>query len=245
MRMTRAKLVLLALLGAALLFAQVLQGRLGGPQPLTFEGIEDLPGWRQIAFEDITAAGGTATGAVFAGIGEESAERLPAGALCSHLYPTASPKISAAVFTDVNCPNCASLDLKLNQRLDRLEINRIELPLLGASSEVYAKAIIAAGLMGEASLVQLIKEHQRGPRLAAGLLVEISNSGHDANRFKALAEGPDVARVLKRNRDAANTLGVWGTPALTIGSTLIMGDIEGETLDRLIELETARNSGGC
>jgi protein-disulfide isomerase len=46
-------------------------------------------------------------------------------------------------------------------------------------------------------------------------------------------------------RRAANTLGIWGTPALTIGRTLVMGDIPAKTLDLLIEDETATPAGAC
>jgi protein-disulfide isomerase len=247
MPLTRSNLVVLALLGAAVLFGQTLQGRLGMAKPLAFEDVAGLPGWRQVAFKGITP-GGSATSAVFAGLGEDDSSRLSPEALCRHLYPmypTVGPKISAAVFTDINCPNCASLNLKLARRLDRLELNRIELPLLGESSEAYAKAIIAAGLIGDAALVRIVETHQRGPQLSTALLREVANTGYDAGKLESTANGPEVAGVLKRNRDAADTLGIWGTPALTIGQTLVLGDVRSDILDRLIELEATRFDGSC
>lgn len=244
MRLTRTTLAVLALLGVGVLFGQMLQGRPGSMKPLEFESVEGVSGWRRTTFEGFTS-GGSATSAVFAGLGEDSAERLSPEALCRHLYPTESPKLSAAVFTDINCPNCASLDLKLSRRLDRLDVTRIELPLLGASSEAYARAIVAARLTGDATLVHLVETHQRGPHLSAGLLREIGLAGFDAARFEASANGPEVTRILKRNKDAADTLGIWGTPALTIGRTLVLGDVDGDILDRLMEREAARTDDGC
>ena len=84
----------------------------------------NLPGWRRIAFDVKTGLGGTSTNAVFAGL-DTSEQLLPlsAGALCAMLYPARGKGIPAAIFTDVNCPNCASLEAKLKDRKDRLDLN--------------------------------------------------------------------------------------------------------------------------
>ena len=167
---------------------------------ITFVPIPGLDGWRQVETGAISA--GSPADAVFLGIGDEAPTQLSPKALCAHLYPNGDTD-TVTFFTDVQCPNCQSLDAKLQARRDRLRINRIELPLLGPRSETVAKA-----------------------RLAQALNVE--------------SESPEVAAHLARNHAAAETLGIWGTPALTIGKTLVMGDLSPDQLDDLIDMDHGR-----
>ena len=50
-----------------------------------------------------------------------------------------------------------------------------------------------------------------------------------------------VANRLTETRSAAETLRVWGTPALTIGRTLALGALDSAQLDQLIEMERTTN----
>mgnify|MGYP001822271012 CR=1 FL=1 len=146
----------------------------------------------------------------------------------------------------MNCPNCQSLELKLDARLDRLDLNRIELPLLGRSSEIAARAILATRLHDpEGRVWPKVAAKQSGIRLGTSVRALLEQAGLDPDRIQADMNGPKVAALLETNLSAADTLGIWGTPALTIGSTLIMGDLKIETLDRLIELEATRENSGC
>ena len=145
---------------------------------------------------------GSPADAVFLGIGDEAPTHLSPKALCAHLYPNGDTG-AVTLFTDVQCPNCQSLDAKLQARRDRIRLNRIELPLLGPRSETVAKA-----------------------RLAQALNVE--------------SESPEVAAQLARNHAAAETLGIWGTPALTIGKSLVIGDLSPDQLDDLIDMDHGR-----
>lgn len=164
---------------------------------IAFLPLPGLDGWRQMETGAISA--GSPTDAVFLGIGDEAPTRLAPDALCALLYPDGGAG-TVALFTDVQCPNCQSLDTKLQARADRIRINRIELPLLGPRSDIVAKARLA----------------------------EVLN---------AAPGGPEVAARLARNHAAAETLGIWGTPAMTIGTTLVMGDVPSDQLDRLLEMD--------
>ena len=144
--------------------------------------------------------GGAATSAVFLGIeAGDPVTPLSSADLCRRLYPNPQDKPTIAFFTDVQCPNCASLDAKLHALRDRVHLNRIELPLLGVRSVAFAKANLA-------------------------------------ERLDADPDGPEVAARLAKNHAAAKTLGIWGTPAFTIGRTLVMGDVPRGTLETLLTL---------
>lgn len=214
---------------------------LGRPKSLSFQPINGLPEWRQVAFEDVTAPSGGAAGAVFLGIGDDDFGTFPADQLCGALYPKESSKLRVAVFSDVNCPNCRSLEAKLEQRLDRIALSWIELPLLGPTSEPAARAALAASLQpGGLAFRRRAMSQLRGPRMHPDVLAEAADAGLDADQLQRDFAGEKVAALLRRNHAMANMLGIWGTPAMTIGKTLVMGDVQNNTLDQLIDIEIAR-----
>jgi len=202
---------------------------------LAFTPVEGLPGWRQVAFDGVTDPGGSATGAVLAGIDATERRDLSPADLCAVLYPSPGEGVPAAFFTDANCPNCRSLEAKLAARADALSLTRLQLPLLGPGSETAAQAEIAAGFLG-VTLDAAPRGRGAGAMIRQGAVA----AGIDPATFAETMNSPDVAGILATHAAAADTLGVWGTPALTLGTTLVMGDVPGDTLDRLIALEEDR-----
>lgn len=223
---------------------------LGRSKELVFEPIKGLPEWRRVAFESVTQPGGNASAAVFLGFGEDDNQgEWPADQLCGALYADTTDtagKLPVAVFSDVNCPNCRSLEAKLEQRRDQLALNWIELPLLGPSSVPAARAALAASLQpGGIAFRAQAMSRIRGGRMHPDVLAEAAVAGLDPDQLVTDFSGPEVATLLRRNHAMAGTLGVWGTPAMTIGKTLVMGDVESAVLDDLIAIETARSTGTC
>lgn len=212
------------------------------PLPFDFGDIPGLPGWRVLETGPVTGRG-SATGAVFAGIGAEAApEPLPPERLCQVLFGDPAPgRMLVAVFSDFFCPNCRDLDARLAARLSDpasgIALTRHQLPLLGPASELAARAALAAGLQGgsarfharlAATPFRPTLDHFARTADAAGL-----NPG----RLLLDMNGPEVDRKLGDSAAAAQTLGVWGTPGLVVGRTLVMGAIRDDDLDRLIALE--------
>lgn len=217
----------------------------GREKPLVFEEIPGLPGWRRIAFDGVTGAGGSASEAIFAGLDPaETLAPLSPQALCSLLYPNVAKGIPAAIFTDVNCPNCASLEAKLKARRDILALNWHDLPLLGPTSENAARAMTAAGLQSaDDDFRQRVLNTSSGRLVPAVLGNLAEETGLNAERLLKDMAGTKVDAALKQTRRAAQSLGVWGTPGFTIGRTFILGDVREDVLDRLIEEEAS--AGGC
>jgi 2-hydroxychromene-2-carboxylate isomerase len=67
-------------------------------------------------------------------------------------------------------------------------------------------------------------------------------NGLDPDRLLADMGNPEVFEKLRRVRQAAETLGIWGTPGFTIGRTFVLGDVPETVLDQLIEAEAATAS---
>ena len=144
-----------------------------------------------------------------------------------------------AVFTDINCPNCQSLEAKLATRRDGLSITWLHLPRLGPSSESFARMALAAEHLTGSPFGPI--PALRGPGISAALQHYATRIGVSADVLNATMYHPKVTARLETHARAAETLGIWGTPAMTIGQTLVMGDVPGKTLDALL----AMDHGAC
>lgn len=202
------------------------------PRPFEFEDMTHLPGWQRLIAGSVSAP----VGASFATIGleDDAVTPLTQSELEPALYrETASPRI--AVFSDFFCPFCQRLTAELAGRSE-LTVNWHELPLLGPSSEIAAQAAIAADLQGAyAPFVVALKQTGFRPTLAHMGRVATS-IGLEPERLVGDMTGSRVAERLDTTRRAAATLGVYGTPGMTIERTLIMGEIGPRDLDRLLSV---------
>lgn len=184
--------------------------------PLQFSDVPGAPGWR---IADGGAVSGGAGAAVLLGIdGAEAPQKLPADRLDAVVHPDGG---RLSVFTDIRCPNCATLLSAL--RGEGLSPVLLPLPLLGPVSELGARAAVAAEMQGggEAFHVAL---HGRALRPSAAAMAELATeAGLDPRRLLRDMESPAVTRRLDDIRRAAETLGVWGTPATAVGRDVILG----------------------
>lgn len=232
---------------AIVLGFQALSPRPNGPGAIAYEPMQHLPGWQMVSFSGVSSPGGSAGDALFAGLDAQPDPGTLAGdALCQHLYPDRDARLPVAMFRDINCPNCASLDRKINARLDRLDVHWIEYPILGRTSEAFARVMLAAKQQtDDPTLIAQIEQGQRGPNLHPNARQAAGQGGLDPGQIAADMSSPKVETALRQNKAAANTLGVWATPAMTLGNTLVIGDIPEDTLDALIASETARKDRQC
>ena len=203
---------------------------------LEFAPIPGLDGWRQTQSGGITSPGGNATNAVFAGLGGDEVTPLSAQGLCPALYQNRTGGVPVAVFTDFFCPNCRTLDVRLAAR-DDLAITWHQLPLLGPSSEQVARALMAADRQnGYRAMYEQLLARPFRPMLQNFLEAAIL-AGLDAEKLGHEMFLESVANRLAESRSAAETLRVWGTPAMAMGRTLVMGALDKTQLDQLVDME--------
>lgn len=209
----------------------------------TFDPIEGMPEFRSLAGGAVS--GGTGAG-VLIGLGAESRSQgtaLSGAALCHALFGdgTTSTGVPVAIFTDFFCPYCRVLERELKDLVDQKILQGVtvhQVPILGPSSQLAAKASVAARLQSPASAFQ--------DRLAAArfrpspdyLRRAATETGLDAGRLIADMDGPEVARRLAVSRDLFDRFGFVGTPGSVVGRTAVNGEIAPGRLKALISMES-------
>ena len=217
---------------------------LGGDE-LAFELIDDLPGFRRLT------AGESSSGLdIFLGLGGSDADH-PAEAeirvrsdICSALYGdlASDPNIvPVASFSDYYCPYCRVQTKKLaalEARTDSdLKIAWHELPLLGASSNLAAKAALAAKRQG--AYVAFHERLMRTPFQATPeYLQALADSiGIDHTMLLGDMQSDVVVQELETSAALGRIFAFVGTPAMVIGRTVIQGQVSDNTLLQVAAME--------
>ncbi len=221
--------------------------RLLPDKPLPFQKVDAPAGYRKLS-------GGAITGGFdpLVGLGEDKPEALLLAEqevtedLCSSLFaqnPAQSGQVPVAYFFDYQCPICRRLTPRLRV-LDGVSISWHDLATLGESSQMAAKASIAARNQGAYDQFhdRLMRAKFEATEGYVSLLAE--SVGIDAERLITDLNSPAVAREMWRSRALANLFGMLGTPGLVVGRTVVIGDITTPDLEQLVALELS-DPGQC
>jgi protein-disulfide isomerase len=221
------------------------------PREFAFRPIDGLPGWRLLEFDGVSSPTAGIAGAALLGLENsgDPVEPMPASRLCATLFKPKEGKVPVAAFSDFFCPYCRTQIPRLAERAQKrdasITINWHELPLLGPTSEIAARAAVAAGLQGGYPEFQA-RLFASSFRPTAIYLAEVASAaGLGPGQILLDMDGQVVESRLMRSRAAARTLGIYGTPALVVGRTLVMGKIFERDLDRLIALEAEAGPLPC
>lgn len=211
-----------------------------------FEPLDNPAGFRRMA----GGASSTATFDPFAGLdGRNSSDEAAmddkiASNLCGALFEdaaTAADTVPIAYFSDAYCPYCRVLTPRLvklqNELRDEIQIVWHELPLLGESSELAARATLAAKRQGAFRPFQdalMSSSFQANPEYLAVVAERI---GLDPGQLMRDMDSAAVAREVATSKSLARIFGFIGTPVTVIGRTVIQGAVSDATLRRVIEIE--------
>ncbi|MDD9923664.1 MAG: DsbA family protein [Boseongicola sp.] len=218
------------------------------PRPFSFQAIPGLPDWRMLEFDGLSVSSGSATSAIFAGLEADgdNVAPLPVGDLCDTLFQNPEQGVPIALFSDFFCPYCRVLTARMADRIKRgtsgIAVTWHELPLLGQSSVIAAKAALAADNQG--AYPEFSTKLMQSPfRPSPQFLAQIAEAtGIDAETLLSDMESADVQNRLTASLAASKTLGIWATPAMVVGRTVVMGQISDDELDTLIEIEAGAQS---
>lgn len=166
--------------------------------------------------------------------------------LCRALFgaaPLVADVVPIAYFTDYRCPYCRVLSRHLakleEERRPEVRIAWHEWPILGKTSELAARAALAARRQGAYATF-----HERLMRTSfvptPAYLRSISEQiGVDADRLLRDMSSAAVDRELAQTRALAAVFGFRGTPGLVVGRTVVVGAITDAELRALVEREIA------
>ncbi|MBI3453839.1 MAG: DsbA family protein [Rhodospirillales bacterium] len=148
--------------------------------------------------------------------------------------------VTVVEFFDYRCPYCKQVAPHITQLVkedSKLRIVYKELPILGPDSIVAARAALAARGQGKYHELHKALMNARGTLDETVVLKIAADVGVDATRLKADMQLPAIDQALRRNLDLARAIDINGTPAFIVGSLLVPGAVDLDTLKRLIAAE--------
>lgn len=148
-------------------------------------------------------------------------------------------KVTVVEFFDYNCGYCKKVFPTLNKvykdGLD-LKIIFIDFPILGAGSEMKARASIAANLIDRSKYLDMhaklmmIKNNSTVDDLAS-VAEEI---GYNKSSFAKKVNSKEVSDILSENRKLARDLSINGTPAFIIDGKFFQGALSYDVLKKKV-----------
>ena len=238
----RTALALLGI-GAAVFTLPPLVRRLRAPD-LAFEPLPGVPGFRRVS-------GGNVSGGDPAMVGlDNGPQDIPQQDICTDLFEAGTPPglVPIAYFSDARCVFCRALSPMLHEIADSdpVRITWHELPLLGPASHRAARASLAARRQGA---YRVFHDRLMGTPVVpndAYLRRIAADAGIDADRLLRDMGSDAVTDQLARTARLARLFGFYGTPALVVGRTALLGSVEKWQLRRLVEVErTAQEPRPC
>ncbi|MAS07615.1 MAG: hypothetical protein CL534_23380 [Ahrensia sp.] len=255
MKSSRRNLLIFAGIVAAIYGARAVPwGRFFGSAP-DFVAMEGLPPFRTLAVGGSVSAGSPA----LIGLdqpGEDAAARharadAARADLCTALFGP-GPRdgaVPVAYFSEYRCPYCRALEADLDAiRAADPEGMRLvlhELPIFGPSSELVARASVAAGRQGLQEPFR--RAMMRTPIVAepASIAAVAQSVGVDTDRLARDMASDDVQADLDRSRALADVFGFRGTPGLVIGRTVLNGAVDRHLIERILDDERNQPPLAC
>lgn len=208
---------------------------------LDFTPINGAPGYRML---DGTSQLSLA-GALFTGLDDAEPDvAAQMGFVRDHtaaaLFGMSPARVPVALFSDFNCPNCPAMDANVAAVLAATpdtSLHRHELPLLGRTSEVASRAVLAANIQGQYSAMH--RALLRTPAVTDLTFIKTAatRAGLDADRLLTDMARHDITVALARSKALSRHLGLYGTPATVIGRTVLLGTKSQATIRAVVDLE--------
>ena len=149
-------------------------------------------------------------------------------------------EVTLVEFFDYRCGYCRrSLEtvMELTEQDPTLRVVFKEFPILGPESLAAAEVSLAANQVDPSKYAELHRAIMRhnGPFDRASLVGVAAGVGYDPAAVLTAMSGESVRAQIRNGYDIAEALGIRGTPAFIVGSTIIPGAVSGDRLRQAIE----------
>lgn len=145
--------------------------------------------------------------------------------------------ITLVEFYDYRCGYCkraASAVTELQKVDSRVRVVYKDFPILGAPSELAAKAALASQAQGKHQAFHEALLASEGDMTKKKILKIASAVGLNPKRLEADMANPKWQAVIDKNRALARELGISGTPGFIVGTELVPGALDLKGLKELI-----------
>lgn len=214
------------------------------PGAVAFADHPQLPGFRVLADEAGAVSTGLSAEAFLIGLGpqgtavpDDLAHAVAEDPLAALYGDAPAPRM--AYFTDIRCPVCRPFEdtlAALQAETPALRLITHELPVFGETSTLAARALIAAGPGLAPALRRRL--HRSAVVLTEATLAQlIDGLGADPMPVLAGLYAPETDQQLQTSQALANLLGFYGTPALVIGRTAMLGAQSRARLSQVLAAE--------
>jgi protein-disulfide isomerase len=139
-----------------------------------------------------------------------------------------SGNVTIVEFFDVRCPYCRRFEPAMDELLAKDHGIRLvykDLPILGPSSVVGAKALLAAQRQGKYLALRTALMRDAQPPTAESVRAVAPGLGIDPERLARDMDDPAIQKRIDANLALAHDLGIDGTPAMVIGKQMVPGAI--------------------
>lgn len=212
---------------------------------LNFIKVDDPRGFRRLGLTGTTSSAfDPFVGLEVTAENSDTSQTIPDEAFCEALFgqnkflPGVVP---VAFFSDYNCPNCELVSedlLEIEAESDgRLQLRYHEWPILGSSSETFARAAIAARRQGAQRAFNRRLQKTIFAPSEAYLRGLATSAKIDPERLFADMASGSTTRELRTSSTLVRRFAFPGTPALVVGRTIVVGAIRTATLKSLIAAE--------
>lgn len=145
--------------------------------------------------------------------------------------------VTIVEFFDYRCGYCKRAQPVIHKLLQQdggIRLARKEFPILGPDSLIASRAAIAAMDQGKYEPFHEALMAAQGTLSESRVMRIAAENGLDAVRLRKDMDDPKIEKIIKRNHEIAESLGITGTPSFIIGDTLVPGYVEYEQLQRLV-----------
>jgi protein-disulfide isomerase len=150
-------------------------------------------------------------------------------------------KVTIVEFFDVRCPYCRKLEPDMASLLSKEHDVRVvykDLPILGRSSILASRALLAAAKQGGYLKLRTLLMKAPPDITEDTIRAAALQAGLDWPRLKQDMQDPTIQAQLNSNLQLARDAGIDGTPALLIGKQFVSGAIPLAELEQ--DVATAR-----
>lgn len=143
-------------------------------------------------------------------------------------------------FFDYNCGYCKSVQKDLMDIVKndgKIKFVFKDFPILAESSMTAAKAALAARRQGKYVDLHVALMGKRGTLDTDSIMQLAGSVGLDTAKLKADMESPEIAKIIEKNKELAEEIGVGGTPAFALNDRFVGGAVPKTELLKMIARE--------